>query len=118
MNQTTRVAGSPQKKRLRGFSLLEMLAVITILGILAALIIPRMGNDAKAAKSQGCNVNRGNIETQVQLWFRNKSAWPQTNLSDIGANTAYFPDGLPRCPVDGSAYQLNSATNQVTGHNH
>ena len=102
----------------RGFSLLELLAAITILGILVAIFVPRFGDNAKTAKKRACAVNKGNIEVQSQLWYRTKGTWPAAGLSDIGANQTYFPEGLPTCPVDGSTYQLDAATHRVTGHSH
>ena len=99
-------------------SLLEMLAAVTILGILAAVLLPRMGAYGAKAKGNACSVNKANIDVQTQLWYRTKGAWPATNLSDIGANKTYFPDVLPVCPVDGSAYQLDSTTHRVVGHAH
>ncbi len=101
-----------------GLSLLELLAAITILAILVAIIVPRFGDHAQTAKKRACSVNKGNIEVQSQLWFRTKGSWPATGLSDISTNTTYFPEGLPICPVDGSAYQLDAATHRVTGHAH
>jgi prepilin-type N-terminal cleavage/methylation domain-containing protein len=101
-----------------GLSLLELLAAITILAILAAIILPRFGDHARTAKKRACAVNKGNIEVQSQLWYRTKGAWPATGLSDIGANQTFFPEGLPTCPVDGSTYQLDAITHRVSGHIH
>ena len=102
----------------RGITLLELIAAIAILGIIAILVIPRFGNHATTAKKNACGVNKGNIEVQAQLWYRTKGAWPASTLSDIGANQTYFPEGLPVCPVDGSPYVLNATTHRVTGHTH
>lgn len=99
-------------------SLLEIAAVVVIVGILAMIIVPRFGGEAKNAKNNACSVNRGNIEIQCQLWYRNKGNWPNTSLADIGANPAYFPEGLPKCPVDGSAYSFDTAQQKVSGHAH
>ena len=38
-------------RKRRGFSLLELLAVVTILGIIAAVVIPRISVSAGAAKT-------------------------------------------------------------------
>lgn len=102
----------------RGLTLLELLAAITILAILVAIIVPRFGDNAKKAKKNACAVNKGNIEVQSQLWYRTKGSWPTTTLTDIGANTTFFPDGLPACPVDGSPYTLDAVTHRVSGHTH
>ena len=102
----------------RGVSLVEVLAIVTLLGILALIVVPRFGNSSSQAKAKACFVNKGNIEVQAQLWFRNKGAWPADGLSNIGSDTNYFPDGLPTCPVEGSNYQFDSATQRVVGHQH
>ena len=106
-----------QRKR-AGLSLFELLAALTILAILVVIIVPRFGDHAKTAKKRACSVNKGNIEVQSQLWYRTKGTWPASGLTDIGANQTYFPDGLPTCPVDGSAYQLDATTHRVNGHTH
>lgn len=99
-------------------SLLEMLAVVTLLGILAAIVIPRVSTPGRRAKTTSCQVNKTNIEIQAALWFRRTGAWPSATLADIGADLDYFPEGLPTCPVDGSAYTFDSLTRQVSGHHH
>src|SRR5687767_12972928 len=101
-----------------GMSLLELLAVVTLMGILAVIIVPRFANQSTNAKRNACSVNKNNIEVQCQLWFRQKNAAPAADLSNIGANTTYFPEGLPRCPVDGSVYTINTTTLRVVGHTH
>ena len=105
-----------QLTRRRGVSLLELLAVVTIVGLLAGLIFARFISSSDAAAKNACYVNRGEIELQAQLWFRDKAVWPQANLSDI--DLSFFPEGLPTCPVDGSPYQFDSATGKVIGHVH
>lgn len=102
----------------RGLSLIEMLAVVTLMGILAIMIIPRFTNQSFNAKKNACFVNKGNIEVQCQLWFRQKGSAPLTSLSDIGADKSYFPEGVATCPVDGSSYTINSTTMRVNGHTH
>jgi general secretion pathway protein G len=101
-----------------GLSLLEVLAVVTLMGVLAVIVIPRFSLQTLEAKRNACFVNKGNIEVQCQLWLRQKAANPAANLSDVGANTSYFPEGLPKCPVDGSSYTINTSTLRVTGHTH
>jgi len=102
----------------RGLSLLEILVVVVVLGIVAFIAVPRFGASASNAKAASCHVNTGNIEVQAELWFRNKGTWPAANLGDIFADAAYFPDGATTCPVDGSAYAFDSATEKVVGHGH
>ena len=106
------------RSRRSALSLLEMLAVVTLLGILAAVVLPRFGDSGKRAKIQACAAQKMNIEVQTQLWFRKKGVWPANNLSDMGADPNFFPELLPTCPVDNTAYTLDTNTHRVSGHNH
>ena len=101
-----------------GFSLLEMLAVVSIMGILALIAIPRFGAQSTNIKSAACHTTKANLEVQTQLWFRNKGRWPAADLSDLGSDAIYTPDGLPVCPVDGSSYRFDSKREVITGHGH
>jgi len=101
-----------------GFSMVEMLAVVTLIGIIAMIVVPRFAGSGTQAKTNACNVNKGNIEVQAQLWFRNKGGWPAADLSNLSADKKYFPEGVPTCPVDGSNYSFDKATQRVSGHQH
>lgn len=102
----------------QAFSLLELMAVLAILAILAAVVVPRLGSHQTAANRAACYANQREIELQVKLWKRANGAYPAANLSDIGANTTYFPSGLPACSVDGTAYTISTTTGLVNGHTH
>jgi len=104
--------------RKSGFSLLELMAVVAILGVVAAVIIPRVTGSSDSANIAACYVFKGDIEIQAELWNHNTGSWPAGNLATIGADLNYFPQGLPTCPVDGSAYTIDPLTGLIIGHNH
>jgi type II secretory pathway pseudopilin PulG len=92
---------------------MELLAVVTILGIIAAIIVPRVAVSSDTAKTKVNAHNRATINSAVERWYVEKGTWPATNLSDIGADLNYFPDGIPVNPTDNSAYTLNTTTHRV-----
>lgn len=102
-----------RKTRRTGFSLLELLAVVTILGIIAVVVIPRITVSAGTAKANADSQNKSEINAAVERWYFEKGTWPKTDLSDIGADSNYFPQGIPTNPVSGSAYALNSTTKRA-----
>jgi general secretion pathway protein G len=101
-----------------GFSLTELMAVLALLGVLASLIVPRVIGHLGSANRAACNLNQGEIELQTKLWRRNHGGYPAANLSNVGADASYFPQGLPTCPVDGTAYTIDTTSGLVTGHTH
>jgi general secretion pathway protein G len=105
---------SARYRRLRtGFSGVELLAIVTILAIIAAIVVPRWALSSDTAKAKINHHNQALINTAVQRWYVEKGTWPAENLSDIAADVAYFPDGVPVNPVNNGAYKLNPTSHQV-----
>jgi len=99
-----------------GLSMVELLAVVVILGTIAALAVQRFTTSSTHANRNACYMNKGNIEVQAQIWLRNKGSWATVN--QMADDQSYFPDGEPTCPIDGTKYQLDPATHLVNGHKH
>ncbi|NOY30306.1 MAG: hypothetical protein GXP28_09060 [Planctomycetes bacterium] len=100
------------------FSLVELVAVVAMLGVLATIIIRRVDGHHDTGKTAACHVYQGDIGIQVELWRHNTGTLPASNLATIGTDINYFPGGLPTCPVDGSSYTIDTVTGLVVGHNH
>lgn len=107
-------------RRSRAFSLLELLAVIAVIGILAALIFPSVGAARKSA-------NRAKTKVQFSQWaaaiesFRSEYGYyptfHATNLVNGGAATNVFGEHLFHDLLagkrrDGSALTAGSALTQ------
>ena len=108
-----KVQAKRRKSRRHGFSLLELLAVVTILGIIAVVVIPRIAVSSGTAKANANDQNKAEINSAVERWYFEKGTWPANDLSDIGTAAAFFPDGLPVNPVDTSAYTLDGTTHRA-----
>jgi prepilin-type N-terminal cleavage/methylation domain-containing protein len=106
------------RKPAAAYSLVELMAAIVILGIILLVTVPRVFSHDEASRSAACQVNRRDIEIQAELWINNTGSYPLANLNDVGGDLAYFPEGLPTCPVDGTAYTIDTSTGRVVGHIH
>ena len=98
----------------KGFSLLELLAVVTILGVLAAVVIPRISTSKDTAQREVNNQNIAEINSAVERWYFEKGTWPSDDLSDIAKDSSYFPEGVPTNPVSNGAYKLDSTSHRVS----
>ena len=97
-----------------GFSLLELLAVVVIIGLLAAILTPRASAARSQAVEKACAHNRMLINSAIERFAVTTGVNP-TSLNDLNVPD-YFPEGIPVCPVSGAAYTLNSSTQRVDGH--
>jgi prepilin-type N-terminal cleavage/methylation domain-containing protein len=96
-----------------GFSLLELLAVMTILGLVSSVILPRIVDAGGRSQEKLRAHHLSTIDNAVERFFLVEGVWPANDLSDIGANPAYFPDGLPTDPVSGNPYRLNATSKRA-----
>ncbi|HJQ79336.1 MAG TPA: prepilin-type N-terminal cleavage/methylation domain-containing protein, partial [Lacipirellulaceae bacterium] len=53
----------------RAFSLMELLAVVTILGVIAAVIVPRVIGGTDKAKEKTCYHNCAEINIAVERYY-------------------------------------------------
>ena len=87
----------------RGFTLVELMIVVLILGALAVIAIPRIMGGASTAKANSCRTNIDLINKQIELYYANTGSYPN-NLTTITQDPAYFPDGEPICPITETVY--------------
>ncbi len=67
-----------RRKRLRGFTLIEIMVVITILGILAALIVPRVVGRTDDARITAAKQDIGAIMQALKLYRLDNGRYPTT----------------------------------------
>jgi general secretion pathway protein G len=81
INNNTTLGQNP--KRYRGFTLVEMLLVVTIIGILAALVIPRIAGTSDTARKTAAMADiKGGIKTALDRFEVDNGYYPK-NLSDL-----------------------------------
>ncbi|MBU1318422.1 MAG: prepilin-type N-terminal cleavage/methylation domain-containing protein [candidate division Zixibacteria bacterium] len=97
-----------------GFTLIELVIIIVVLGIIAAIAVPKYQNIAIEAKESSCKGALGALRSGINIWYANQAAMGNTptypsidSLSTIGV---VMEQALPTNP-----YQSNAADSIVTG---
>jgi len=99
------------KKARHGFTLVEIMIVVLIIGILLAIAIPNFVRARNTSRAKSCTANLKQVDsaTEQYLMDNNTTTYPAAvaNLSPNYIKTA------PRCP-SGGTYTIGSATANPT----
>ncbi len=67
-----------RKNRQAGFTLIELMVVIVILGLLAGLILPRFMGESDKAKQQTARTQMSILETALKMYKLDNGGYPTT----------------------------------------
>lgn len=110
--------GERTRKKIRAFSLLELLIVIAIIGALVALLLPNFQGQTSRAQLDACWGNIRNINMAIALYRNNSGYTPAftcgsggtfngTATTGVLSNTSLFPDGPPTDLLASNGFYYN-----------
>lgn len=104
------------KRASRAFTLVEVLIVVIILGILAAVVVPQFSDASSDAKLSALETNLQTIRSQLQLYkMQHNDTWPTLANFTAQMTAGTKADGTPG--TDYGPYLLSIPNNPFTDTN-
>ena len=82
-----------ERNGIRGFTLIELMIVVVIIGILAAMAIPNFNDITESANRNACRANMRTIASQEVIFFAANGVYTDA-LDDLGLGGVVCP-GTP-----------------------
>ena len=108
---TTSALGDFEMDKRKGFTLIELVVVVMILGILAAVAAPKLLNTSGAATDNGVRQTLAVVRDAIERYAaENGGALPTTLETDLAD---YLRGPFPECPVGDASVKGTAAAAQV-----
>jgi type II secretion system protein G len=102
------------KKNNKGFTLVELMVVVVIIGILVAIAVPVYNASQARAKKNACEANIRILKSAIQQYYLDT----ETALTNLDGLVPNYLESIPKCPVDESAYVLSDDKKSIVAHTH
>lgn len=96
------------RNKKKGFTLVELIIVIAIIGILIAIAIPRFADATQGATNKRIESNCRSIASNVAQFYAENTKWPATTDHAAIIKAAGIKDDAP----DKAQYKIEKADNQ------
>lgn len=96
--------------RTSGFTLVEIMIVVAIIGLLAAIAIPNFSRARSTAQRNACLQNLRQIDGAKQMWATENRKTDADVPSDADIGAYMKGNTMPTCPATGAKYRLGAVS--------
>jgi general secretion pathway protein G len=102
-----------RKLNCKGFTVVEMLIIVVVLGVVASIVIPQFTNADQIARENNLQATLENLRTEIQLYrMQHGNALPDL----VNGWTVFTaPNPFGRASQNGDAYMQAAPTNPLNG---
>ncbi|NLM72994.1 MAG: prepilin-type N-terminal cleavage/methylation domain-containing protein [Clostridiaceae bacterium] len=97
----------------KGFTLVELLIVVVIIGILVAIAIPVYSEITRSAKERACESNVRIIKSAILQYQVAENGDEPDDIEDLAPYIEDFKS--LKCPVEGTDYTLDNLDDHLDG---
>ncbi|NLX89758.1 MAG: prepilin-type N-terminal cleavage/methylation domain-containing protein [Syntrophomonadaceae bacterium] len=101
----------------KGFTLVELMVVVVILGILVTIAVPLYNAQTEKTEKATCFANQRMIESAAVQYTLDNDDKEITDVNKIELLNDYFQGKAPTCP-SGEAYSIEGGKVACTEHGH
>ncbi|GEM_PF-1217577 len=103
-----------KREKKQGFTLVELMLVIVILGILSAIAVPKFADIKTQAQTETCRHNMRLIASALQIYYGKTGEYPYAHRRHRWRNLRSLKEYLPgwrkmTCPSTGTHYRFRLA---------
>ena len=98
------------KRAQKGFTLIEIMIVVAIIAILAAVAIPNFISYRKTSQMNACIANQEQIRTACEAYYIKNSKYPSTPADLVKVADGGFMKTEPKC--GDASYKITAPTTE------